>query len=78
MPTDQPPAWDLVQRQAIGERIRAARLYANLTQEQLGERAGADNKTIHRIEYALSDPSLGLLLRIARAVDVPLADLVRT
>ncbi|MER8083865.1 helix-turn-helix transcriptional regulator [Streptomyces sp. NPDC094048] len=44
---------------------------------QLGERAGMDHKTVHRIEYGVSDPSLTMLLRLAAALDVPLADLVR-
>ncbi|MER5726911.1 helix-turn-helix transcriptional regulator [Streptomyces sp. NPDC002138] len=32
---------------------------------------------MHRIEYGTSDPSLTMLLRIARACGVPLAHLVR-
>ena len=76
MPTDPPPPWELTRRRIIGARIREARLRANLTQEKLGELARADHKTIHRIEYGLTDPSLGLLLRIAAAVNVPLAELV--
>ncbi|MFE7094599.1 helix-turn-helix domain-containing protein [Streptomyces erythrochromogenes] len=76
MPTD-PPAWVLTRRQVIGARIRAARTDADLTQEALGERVGIDNKTVHRIEYAISDPTLTVLLGIAKATGVPLADLVR-
>ncbi|MFF3843476.1 helix-turn-helix transcriptional regulator [Streptomyces sp. NPDC001930] len=76
MPSDQ-PAWALRRRQAIGTRIRIAREHANLSQVRLGEIVGVDHKTIHRIEHGVSDPSLGLLLQIARAVGVPLAELVR-
>lgn len=76
MPAEQ-PAWVLTHRRAIGERIREARLNANLTQVRLGDLVGVDHKTIHRIEHGASDPSLGLLLQIAHAVRVPLADLVR-
>ncbi|MFE4311482.1 helix-turn-helix domain-containing protein [Streptomyces sp. NPDC056891] len=76
MPSEQ-PAWVLTRRELIGARIRDARLLANLSQLELGNRAGVDHKTIHRIEYGASDPGLGLLLQIARAVDVPLAELVR-
>ncbi|MFD3917361.1 helix-turn-helix domain-containing protein [Streptomyces sp. NPDC058603] len=77
MLSDPPPDWETTRRREIGSTIRRARRAAGLTQIQLGEMAGLDHKTIHRIEYALSDPSLGMLLRIARAVDVPLAHLVR-
>ncbi|MER8234565.1 helix-turn-helix transcriptional regulator [Streptomyces sp. NPDC094049] len=76
MSSDQ-PAWVLRRRQAIGVRVRAAREHSNLSQLRLAEAVGVDHKTIHRIEYGVSDPGLGLLLQIARAVDVPLADLVR-
>ncbi|MFB7278034.1 helix-turn-helix domain-containing protein [Streptomyces hydrogenans] len=76
MPTEQ-PAWVLDQRRTIGARIRAAREHANLSQLALGVAAGADHKTIHRIEHGTSDPSLSLLLRLAQALDVPLADLVQ-
>ncbi|MFI1941762.1 helix-turn-helix transcriptional regulator [Streptomyces purpureus] len=76
MPSDQ-PAWVLTRRELVGARIRDARVKANLSQVELGNRVGADHKTIHRIEYGTSDPGLGLLLQIAHAVDVPLADLVR-
>ncbi|MFG3349479.1 helix-turn-helix domain-containing protein [Streptomyces sp. NPDC048018] len=76
MPSEQPP-WVHHRRQAIGARIRAAREHANLTQERLGELVGVDHKTIHRIEHGTSDPRLGLLLQIARAVGVAPGDLVR-
>ncbi|MFE6225503.1 helix-turn-helix domain-containing protein [Streptomyces sp. NPDC057854] len=75
MPSDL-PAWVLSRRQAIGARIRAAREHANLSQLALADRCGVDHKTIHRIEYGTSDPSLSLLLQIAQALDMPLANLV--
>ncbi|MFE1346645.1 helix-turn-helix domain-containing protein [Streptomyces sp. NPDC058757] len=76
MPTEH-PAWVLAQRRTIGARIRAAREHANLSQLALAERCGVDHKTIHRVEHATSDPSLSLLLRLARSLEVPLADLVQ-
>lgn len=77
MPTDPQPAWVLIRRQMIGERLREARLSANYTQERLAAAVGVDHKTIHRIEAGTSDPSLGLLLQIADVVGVRLGDLVR-
>ncbi|TXL91565.1 helix-turn-helix transcriptional regulator [Streptomyces sp. IB2014 016-6] len=77
MPTDPPPDWVLTRRQDIGIHIRAAREAAGLTQIQLAEMAGLDHKTIHRIEYGTSDPTLGMLIRIAAALDTSVANLVR-
>jgi transcriptional regulator with XRE-family HTH domain len=71
------PDWVPICRREIGERIRAARREAKLSQIQLGEQVGRDHKTIHRYETAISDPHLTDLLLIADALGVPLADLVR-
>lgn len=77
MPTEPPPEWVLTRRSVIGRRIRQARTDANLSQVALADLVGVDHKTVHRVEYGTSDPSLGLLLQLARALRVPLADLVR-
>ncbi|MFK0140735.1 helix-turn-helix transcriptional regulator [Streptomyces murinus] len=71
------PDWVLTRRREIGERIRTARLHANLTQVQLGEHIGRDHRTVHRWEYGQRVPTLEDLLLLADALDVPLADLVR-
>lgn len=71
------PDWVPARCRQIGDRIRAARDDAGLSQAQLGERVGRDHKTIHRWEYAYSTPDLEDLLLLADALGVPLADLVR-
>ncbi|MFB8772079.1 helix-turn-helix transcriptional regulator [Streptomyces broussonetiae] len=70
------PDWVHARRRVIGERIRVARLRADLTQEQLGERIGRDYRTILRWEYAQRVPDLVDLLLLADALGVPLRDLV--
>ncbi|WP_329336026.1 helix-turn-helix domain-containing protein [Streptomyces sp. NBC_01352] len=72
-----PPDWVIARRRVIGDRIRAARLHANLTQERLAELAEMDRQTINRIEQGHQSPIVDNLIRIADALDVPLADLVR-
>lgn len=71
------PDWVTARRRQIGERLRAARLHANLTQMQLGELIGRDHRTVHRWEYATADPSLTDLLLLANVLGLSLADLVR-
>lgn len=49
----------------------------NLTQERLAERANVSRDTIQRIERAANNPRLTDLLQIARALEVPLGELMR-
>lgn len=71
------PDWVPARRRQIGERIRGARMQANLTQLELGRRIGRDHRTIHRWEYAQRVPNLEDLLLLADALGVQLPDLVR-
>ncbi|MFI6251535.1 helix-turn-helix domain-containing protein [Streptomyces sp. NPDC051016] len=77
MPSAPPPDWVLARRRAIGDRIRAARGERKLSQERLAELAGLDRQAINRIEQAHQSALLDNLIRIAEALDVPLAELVR-
>ena len=77
MPSAPPPDWVIARRRGIGDRIRAARLYANLTQERLAEMVGMDRQTINRIEQGHTSTAVDNLIRIADALEVELADLVR-
>lgn len=75
MPDDQ-PQWIRVACQQQGDRIRKAREYADLTQEELAEKAQLGRSTIQRIEVGVGIKYVHLI-RIARALGVPLAELVR-
>ncbi|HZF92097.1 helix-turn-helix transcriptional regulator [Streptomyces sp.] len=72
-----PPDWVLARRRAVGDRIRAVRLNANLTQEAVALAAGVDRPSVVRIEQGQQSPTLDTLIRLADAIGVPLADLVR-
>ncbi|NJP70461.1 helix-turn-helix transcriptional regulator [Streptomyces sp. C1-2] len=69
------PAWIRDARQQQGDRIRRARLHANLTQERLAERTDLGRATIQRIEAGGGIKYVHLLV-IARALDLRVADLV--
>jgi transcriptional regulator with XRE-family HTH domain len=77
VPSAPPPDWVLARRRAIGLHIRAARLHAKLSQEKLAELAGLDRVAINRIENGHQAVIIDNLIRIADALNVPLADLVR-
>jgi transcriptional regulator with XRE-family HTH domain len=60
----------------LGKLIRARRLAAGLSTHQLGERIGARNSTIIRLEQgAFAAPSPDKLARIAEALGISLADI---
>lgn len=61
----------------LGLRIRELRRRAGLTQEQLAELLGIDQKHMSRIELGKSYPSLDRLERIANAVNIPLPGLFK-
>jgi transcriptional regulator with XRE-family HTH domain len=73
-----PPDRVIARRRAVGERIRALRVHANLTQETVSLRSGISLTSYNRIEQGHASPVLDNLIRIADALGVDLADLVRT
>ncbi|WP_326659655.1 helix-turn-helix domain-containing protein [Streptomyces sp. NBC_00385] len=77
MPTDPLPDWVPARRRVIGDRIRAARVAAHLTQEAVAGRSGLDRKTVNRLEQGHTSPLLDHLLLVADAIGVPAADLMR-
>ena len=76
MPREPDPDWIIQQRRRIGDRVRAEREYANLTQEELGHQTGIPRLTVQRIESGATDARIGWLLRIARRLHVPLSTLL--
>jgi transcriptional regulator with XRE-family HTH domain len=59
----------------FGARIRELRRGQGLSQEQLSEVIGIDQKHMSRIELGKSYPSLDRLMRIAEVLKVPLPSL---
>lgn len=75
MPADQ-PQWITSAQQALGQRVSDARTHRNLTQEQLAAQARIDRSTVQRIERGQNDAKFSHLLRVAKALDLPLRDLI--
>ena len=63
-------------RRILGEKIRDYRKQANLTQEQLAEKADLHHNFIGELERGNMETSLTSLLKIARALQVKVRDLV--
>jgi transcriptional regulator with XRE-family HTH domain len=61
----------------VGERIRAARIRADLTQERVALAAEIDRPSVVRIEQGQQSPTLDTLIRLAAVIGVPLSELVK-
>lgn len=78
MSTDLPEdEWERRERQRIGRCIRVAREDANLTQEKVFLAVGMNRSHYQQIESGDANPTLNTLLRIARVIGMPIADLLR-
>ncbi|MGZ5441981.1 MAG: helix-turn-helix domain-containing protein [Thermoanaerobaculia bacterium] len=62
---------------AFGKRVRELRTERQWTQEQLAEAAGMNWLQVGHIERGASDPKLSTITKLARALGVSRADLVR-
>jgi transcriptional regulator with XRE-family HTH domain len=61
----------------VAERVVELRIQRDLSQETLARKARINRVTLARLERALHPPRLDTLERIARALGVSLAELVR-
>ncbi len=62
----------MAEKNSIGEKLKAVRESRTLTQEQLAERSGLKKQVVEQIESGSLVPSLGPLIKIARALGVRL------
>lgn len=62
----------------LGAQLRRLRLDRRWSQEYLAERAGLNYKYVGRIELGKADPGADVLVRLARALTVPVGDLFET
>lgn len=76
MPEDALPHWLQQHRWAVGALIRTHRQAAGLSQLQLADRAGIDNKTVSRAENGVFAVSIDQLARIARALGISSSELL--
>ncbi|MBE5881472.1 MAG: helix-turn-helix transcriptional regulator [Lachnospiraceae bacterium] len=63
-------------REAVGLKIKLARVKENLTQEQLAERADISSSYVSAIERGKQSVSLEYMNRIAEALQVPVTELL--
>ena len=74
VPSAAPTGEDYYAR--LGGRVQELRSHKGWTQQQLAESAGLDRTYISGLEHGKQNPTLGALLRLARALEMPLDRLV--
>lgn len=62
-------------RKLVGRNVRALRVAAGLSQEELGFAADLDRTYVSGLERGLRNPTLRVLEQIARALKVNLSDI---
>lgn len=62
----------------IGERIKAARKQAGMTQQELADKLNVSYVGVSQWESGRRNPKQGTLSRIADVLDIPLSDLIGT
>lgn len=64
-------------KQQLGRNIREIRNQAGLSQEDLGLESDVDRTYISGVERGVRNPTVVILDRIARALNVPAGDLMK-
>jgi len=62
----------------LGTQLRRLRLERKLSQERLAELAGLNYKYIGRVELAKASPGADVLVRLARALVIPVGEIFAT
>ncbi len=61
----------------LGDELRAARLAASWSQEELAERAGISRNYVSLLERNQKSPTVAVLFAICRALGISAADVIR-
>lgn len=61
----------------VGENVRRAREAIGVSQEELGDRAGIDRTYVSGVERGVRNPTVKVLARLAEALAVPPAALLK-
>jgi DNA-binding XRE family transcriptional regulator len=62
---------------AFGRHLRAVREARSLSLKELGDLANVDKSSLHRIEIGIASPNLDLLISVARALHLPMHELMK-
>jgi len=61
----------------MGQRLKRLREARGLSQYAMADKAGISRQYVRKLEAGLSDPTFGMLQRLAKALKVQLIELVK-
>lgn len=61
----------------MGERLRALRKARAMSRQELAEKARVSREYVRQLEAGRYDPTVGVLQRLAKALGVPLMELLK-
>ncbi|MBM6778916.1 helix-turn-helix transcriptional regulator [Collinsella tanakaei] len=64
------------EKRALGSHIQAARSERGISQRQLALMTGTSRSYLWKIEIGAADVGIDVLIRIARALDMPVRELI--
>lgn len=64
------------EKRALGSNIQAARAERGISQRQLALMTGTSRSYLWKIEMGAADIGIDVLIRIAKALDVPVRELI--
>lgn len=64
------------EKRALGSNIQAARAERGISQRQLALMTGTSRSYLWKIEMGAADVGIDVLIRIAKALDVPVRELI--
>lgn len=65
------------EKRSLGSNIRAIRIEHGITQQKLALMTGVSRSYLWKIEIGTADVGIDVLIRIARALDMPVRDLIQ-
>ena len=60
----------------MGRRLKALRKKKKLSRQELAKEAGVSREYVRKLEAGLYDPTVGTLQRLAKALGVPVTELL--
>lgn len=77
VPQEEKTVYDLQLLKQLGEKYRSVREGKGFSLEEAAKLAGKDRQSLHRFEQGVSNPSFIYLLKVTKALDISVSELLK-